>query len=128
MQATGRDAKTRKQFRYHPRWTALRDADKYARLVGFCRALPRVRRRVARDLRQRGLTQQKVIATIIKLMEATLIRVGNEEYARQNRSYGLTTLRDRHAKVRGDTVRLIFRGKTGKEIEAEMTDRRVARV
>ena len=128
MQATGRDARNRKQFRYHTRWTALRDADKYARLIGFCRALPRVRRRVARDLRQPGLTQEKVIATIIKLMETTLIRVGNEEYARQNRSYGLTTLRDRHVRVRGNTVRLMFRGKTGKEVEAEVTDRRVARV
>jgi DNA topoisomerase-1 len=128
MQATGRDARKRKQFRYHPRWTALRDADKFGRLIGFCQALPRVRRRVARDLRQPGLTQQKVIATIIKLMEMTLIRVGNEEYARQNRSYGLTTLRDRHATVRGNTVRLMFRGKTGKEVEAEVTDRRVARV
>jgi DNA topoisomerase-1 len=127
-QATGRDAKKRKQFRYHPRWTALRDADKYARLIGFCRALPRVRRRVSRDLRQPGLTQQKVIATIIKLLETTLIRVGNEEYARDNGSFGLTTLRDRHAKVRGNTVRLMFRGKTGKEVEAEVMDKRVARV
>ena len=128
LQATGRDARGRKQFRYHPRWTALRDANKYSRLIGFCAVLPKIRRRVARDLRAPELTHEKVIATIVKLMETTLIRVGNEEYARQNRSYGLTTLRDRHAKVRGGTVRLVFRGKSGKDVEAEVTDRRVARV
>ena len=128
MQATGRDAKGRKQFRYHPRWTALRDADKYSRLIGFSQALPRIRRRVARDLRRPQLSQEKVIATVVKLLETTMVRVGNEEYARQNGSYGLTTLRDRHARVRGSTVRLIFKGKTGKEVEAEVTDRRVARV
>jgi DNA topoisomerase I len=128
VQATGRDARGRKQFRYHPNWTALRDADKYSRLIRFCRALPRIRRRVARDLHKPGLSQEKVIATIVKLMETTFIRVGNEEYAQQNGSYGLTTLRDRHAKVRGSTVRLMFRGKTGKEVDAEVTDRRIARV
>lgn len=128
LQATGRDAKGRKQFRYHPRWTALRDANKYSRLIGFCGVLPKIRRRVARDLRRPGLDQEKVIATIVTLMEMTLIRVGNEEYARQNRSYGLTTLRDRHVKVRGGTMRLMFRGKSGKDVEAEVTDRRVVRV
>ena len=124
LQATGRDARGRKQFRYHPRWTALRDANKYERLIGFCRVLPKIRRRVARDLRRPELSHEKVVATIVKLMEATLIRVGNEEYARQNGSYGLTTLRDRHVKVRGSTVRLMFRGKSGKEV----ADKRVARV
>ena len=128
LQATGRDARGRKQFRYHPRWTALRDANKYSRLVGFCKVLPLIRRRVARDLRKPGLEHEKVVATIVKLMELTLIRVGNDEYARQNRSYGLTTLRDRHAKVRGSTVRLRFRGKSGKDVEAEVNDRRVARI
>lgn len=128
LQATGRDAKGRKQFRYHPRWTALRHANKYSRLIGFCIVLPKIRRRVARDLRGPGLTHVKIVATIIRIMETTLIRVGNEEYARQNRSYGLTTLRDRHASVRGSTVRLMFRGKSGKDVEAEVTDRRVARV
>lgn len=128
LQATGRDAKGRKQHRYHPRWTALRDADKYSRLIAFCRALPKIRRRVSRDLRKPGLTHEKVVATIVRLMETTLIRVGNEEYARQNGSYGLTTLRDKHAKVRGSTVHLMFRGKSGKEVEAEVTDRRIARV
>jgi DNA topoisomerase I len=128
LQATGRDDRRRKQFRYHPRWTALRDASKYERLIGFCRVMPKLRRRVARDLRRPELTHEKVVATVIRLMEATLIRVGNEEYARENRSYGMTTLRDRHAKVRGSTVRLIFRGKSGKEVDAEVTDKRVARV
>ena len=128
MQATGRDAKGRKQFRYHARWTAQRDEDKYSRLIGFCRVLPRLRRRVSRDLKRPGLDQEKVVATIVRLMETTLIRVGNEEYARQNGSYGLTTLRQRHAKVNGTTVRLKFKGKSGKEVDAEVSDRRVARV
>lgn len=128
LQATGRDARRRKQSVYHPQWTALRDADKFAHLVGFCRALPRIRRRVARDLRTRGLSQQKVVAAIVRLLETTFIRVGNEEYASENKSFGLTTLRDRHAKVRGGTIRLAFRGKSGKDVEAEVTDPRVARV
>jgi len=128
LQATGRDAKGRKQFRYHPRWTALRDENKYARLIGFCAVLPRIRRRVARDLKRPGLDQEKVVATIVRLMETTLIRVGNEEYAKQNGSFGLTTLRNRHARVKGSTVRLKFMGKSGKEVDAEVTDRRVARV
>ncbi len=128
LQATGRDAKGRKQFRYHPRWTALRDENKYSRLIGFCAVLPRIRRRVARDLKRPGLDREKVLATIVRLMETTFIRVGNEEYARQNGSFGLTTLRSRHAKVRGSTVRLKFMGKSGKEVDAEVTDRRVARV
>ena len=128
LQATGRDARQRKQFRYHPRWTALRDANKYSRLIGFCGVLPRIRRRVRRDMRRPGLSHEKVVATVVKLMEKTLIRVGNDEYAKQNGSFGLTTLRGRHARVRGGTVRLRFRGKSGKEIEAEVTDRRVARV
>jgi DNA topoisomerase I len=128
LQATGRDARRRKQFRYHPRWTAERDADKFSHLVGFCRVLPRIRRRVARDLRAPGLSQQKVVAAIVRLLEATFIRIGNEEYASQNGSFGLTTLRSRHAIVRGSTIRLSFRGKGGKEVEAEVTDPRVARV
>ena len=128
LQATGRDARRRKQFRYHPRWTAERDADKFSHLVGFCRVLPRIRQRVARDLRAPGLSQQKVVAAIVRLLEATFIRIGNEEYASQNGSFGLTTLRNRHAIVRGSTIRLSFRGKGGKEVEAEVTDPRVARV
>ncbi|TMC96504.1 MAG: DNA topoisomerase IB [Chloroflexi bacterium] len=128
IQATGRDARGRKQFRYHTLWTAHRDADKFSQVVGFCRVLPRIRRRVSRDLRAPGLSQEKVIAAIVRLLERTFIRVGNEEYASQNGSFGLTTLRDRHAKVRGATIRLSFPGKSGKDVEAEVTDPRVARV
>jgi DNA topoisomerase-1 len=128
LQATGRDARGRKQFKYHPRWRETRDADKYARLLGFARALPRIRARVARDLRLPGLPREKVIATLVKLLETTLARVGNEEYARENGSFGLTTLRDRHVKVRGATVRFLFRGKSGREHQLGVTDRRVANV
>jgi DNA topoisomerase-1 len=128
LQATGRDERGRKQFRYHPRWRETRDADKYARLVGFARTLPRIRSRVARDLRRRGLPREKVIATIVKLLETTFARVGNEEYARDNRSFGLTTLRDRHVNVKGATVRFLFRGKSGREHALAVTDRRVAGV
>ena len=128
LQATGRDARQRKQFLYHERWTAWRDADKYSRVIGFSKVLPRIRRRVARDLREPGLSHARVVAAIVRLMETTLIRVGNERYAKQNRSFGLTTLQDRHVRVRGSTLRLRFRGKSGKLVEAEVTDRRVARI
>lgn len=128
LQATGRDERGRKQFRYHPRWRETRDADKYARLVGFAHALPRIRARVARDLRLQGLPRDKVIATIVRLLETTFARVGNEEYARENGSFGLTTLRNRHVNVRGATVRFLFRGKSGREHELGVTDRRVASV
>jgi len=128
LQATGRDARGRKQHRYHPTWRETRDADKYARLAGFARALPRIRSRVSRDLRRNGLPREKVVATIVRLLETTFARVGNEEYARKNRSFGLTTLRDRHVKVRGAAVRFLFRGKSGREIELGVTDRRVAGV
>jgi len=109
LQATGRDDRGRKQSRYHAKWHEMRDADKYARLVGFARTLPRIRSRVARDLRRKGLPREKVIATIVRLLETTFARVGNEEYARQNGSFGLTTLRDRHVTVKGATVRFLFR-------------------
>jgi DNA topoisomerase I len=128
IQATGRDARGRKQFRYHDLWTAQRDESKFSRIIGFCQALPRIRRRVAKDLRTPGLSQEKVVAAIVRLLETTLIRVGNEEYAKENRSFGLTTLRDRHAEVRGRSIRLTFRGKSGRDIETEVTDRRAARV
>ena len=104
LQATGRDERGRKQFLYHPRWRETRDADKYAKLVAFARALPRIRSRVARDLRRKGLPREKVIATIVRLLETTFARVGNEEYARDNGSFGLTTHRDRHVTVKGATV------------------------
>src|SRR5919106_5900018 len=99
LQATGRDARGRKQYRYHPRWREVRDAAKYGRLIEFARSLPRIRRRTDRDLRRRGLPREKVLAVVVRLLEETLIRVGNDEYARDNRSYGLSTMRDRHVDV-----------------------------
>ncbi len=128
LQATGRDARGRKQHRYHPRWREVRDADKFGRMAGFATALPRIRRRVARDLRRKGLPKEKVVATIVRLLETTYARIGNEEYAKENRSFGLTTLRNRHVDVRGDTVRFVFKGKSGIEATVGVTDRRVARV
>jgi DNA topoisomerase I len=128
IQATGRDARGRKQYRYHPRWRDIRDTNKYGRMVAFAKALPHIRRRVERDLAQPGLKREKVLATVVRLLETTLVRVGNEEYARDNQSYGLTTLRDRHADVDGSSVRLMFRGKGGKRHEVGIEDRRVAKV
>jgi DNA topoisomerase-1 len=128
LQATGRDARGRKQYRYHPRWRAVRDEAKYGRLIEFARALPRIRRRTDRDLRRRGLPREKVLALVVRLLEATLIRVGNDEYARENRSYGLSTMRDRHVEVRGATMRFSFRGKGGKEHDIDVRDERLARV
>ena len=124
IQATGRDARGRKQYRYHPRWREVRDEAKYGRMIDFAQALPRIRAPADRDLRRRGLPREKVLAPVVRLLEATLIRVGNEEYARENRSFGLTTLRDRHVKVDGASVRFSFRGKWGKEHEVPITDRR----
>jgi DNA topoisomerase I len=128
IQATGRDARGRKQYRYHERWRAVRDENKYGRMVDFARALPRLRRRVARDLRRRGLPREKVLAVVVRLLEMTLMRVGNQEYARENRSFGLTTLRGRHARVRGARVGFVFRGKGGKEHQVSIVDRRLARI
>lgn len=128
LQATGRDARGRKQYRYHPRWRVHRDATKFDRMLDFGRALPRIRRRVASDLRARGLPQAKVLATIVRLLECTLVRVGNEEYARTNGSFGLTTLRDRHVALTGETVNLEFRGKSGIAQRVSVTDRAVARI
>ena len=128
IQATGRDARGRKQYRYHPRWREVRDAAKYGQLIEFARALPRIRRRTDRDLRRRGMPREKVLALVVRLLEETLIRVGNEEYARENRSFGLSTLRERHVTVRGDHLRFQFRGKGGKEHEIGIRDRRLARL
>jgi DNA topoisomerase-1 len=128
LQATGRDVRGRKQPLYHPRWRVVRDANKFDRMVGFARKLPRIRRRVASDIRRTGLPKEKVVATIVKLLEMTFARIGNEEYARENRSFGLTTLRDRHVTVRGATVKFLFTGKSGREVSVALTDRRVARV
>lgn len=128
LQATGRDARGRKQYRYHPRWRAVRDESKYDRLVAFARALPRLRRRVRRDLRRRGLPREKAIAAVVRLLESTLIRVGNEEYAETNGSFGLTTLRNRHALVHGSAIRFSFRGKSGIKREVELHDARLAKI
>jgi DNA topoisomerase-1 len=114
LQATGRDAKGRKQYRYHPDWRATRDETKFERMPAFARALPLLRRRTRADLARTGLPRPKVLAAIVQLLERSLIRVGNEEYVRQNQSFGLTTLRDRHVKVRGETLQFHFRGKSGK--------------
>jgi DNA topoisomerase-1 len=128
LQATGRDARRRKQYRYHPRFRAARERYKYRRLLAFARSLPAIRRRVRRDLRRRGLPREKVLATVVALLERTLVRVGNPRYARENRSFGLTTLRDRHARVAGARVRLRFRGKGGRLHEVDIEDRRVATI
>jgi DNA topoisomerase-1 len=128
LQATGRDARGRKQYRYHPRWRQVRDETKYYRLIGFAQALPAIRRRTDADLRKAGLPKEKVLATVVQLLEKTLIRVGNDEYARQNRSFGLTTLRDGHVEVAGGRVTFSFRGKSGVEHEVDLADRRLARV
>ena len=128
IQATGRDAKGRKQYRYHPRWREMRDEAKYDRLVSFGRGLPALRAQVERDLALPGLPQRKLLAAVVRLLETTLIRVGNEEYARQNDSFGLTTMRDRHVNVSGATLRFRFKGKSGKEHEVDVMDRRLAAI
>jgi DNA topoisomerase I len=128
IQATGRDARGRKQYRYHALWRQVRDEAKYERSIAFGEALPRLRRRVERDLRSRGLERRKVVAAVVRLLDTTLMRVGNEEYARQNRSYGLTTLRDQHGRVRGSELRFSFKGKAGKRHEVSLRDRRLARI
>ncbi len=128
LQATGRDAKGRKQDRYHERFRAIRDEAKYERMLDFARALPKIRERVDADLRSPTLTRERVLATIVRLLETTQIRVGNEEYAKDNRSYGLTTLREKHVAVEGSRVRFRFRGKSGKDHDVEVSDGRVARV
>ncbi len=128
IQATGRDSRGRKQYRYHPRWREVRDATKYDRTVAFGLALPLIRDRTEQHLAMPGLPREKVLATVVRLLEATLIRVGNDEYARDNNSFGLTTLRDRHADVTGSTIEFRFRGKGGKLTTSKVTDARVARI
>jgi DNA topoisomerase-1 len=128
LQATGRDARGRKQYRYHPKWRVVRDETKYDRMIGFAQALPVIRRRTAADLRKPALTREKVLGLVVQLLEKTLIRVGNDEYAKQNRSFGLTTLRDGHVDVRGGRVRFSFRGKSGVEHEIDLDDSRLARI
>lgn len=128
LQATGRDARGRKQYRYHPEWRLVRDHTKFERLTDFAQRLPALRRRILRDLEREGLPRERVLAAVVQLLEETLIRVGNPEYARDNASYGLTTLRRRHATVDGARVRFEFTGKGGKRWAADADDRRVAAV
>lgn len=128
LQATGRDARGRKQYRYHADFRALREDAKFEHMLDFAAALPRIRAKVDDDMGLRGLPADKVLATVVHLLETTMIRVGNDSYARQNRSHGLTTLRDRHADIRGSTVRFRFRGKSGKEWDLNIRARRVARI
>lgn len=128
LQAVGRDAKGRKQYRYHPLWRAVRDDVKYERMMAFATALPSLRRRVGADLRRLPLSREHVLATVIRLLEQTLIRVGNDEYARANRSYGLTTLHNRHVRVRGSRVRFRFRAKSGVSQAVEIRDEALARL
>ncbi len=126
LQAVGRDARGRKQYRYHPRWRLVRDEAKFGKMLEFGKALPEIRRRVGKDLARPGLPRQKVLAAIVKLLEITLARVGNEEYAKQNRSFGLTTLRNRHVKVEGTYLAFDFRGKHGIDHHIDLRDRRLA--
>src|SRR5437763_9641730 len=128
IQATGRDARRRKQYLYHERWREVRDENKYDRIIDFAKALPKIRRRVAKDLKLSGLPREKVLATVVQLLERTFIRIGNDEYARENKSFGLTTMKDRHVEVKGSKLRFRFRGKSGKDHEVDMTDRRTAKI
>jgi DNA topoisomerase-1 len=128
IQATGRDARGRKQYRYHPRWREVRDSNKFEHMIDFAAALPAIRARVAEDMAKRGLPREKVLATVVSLLENTLIRVGNLDYAKQNKSYGLTTLRDRHVDVNGGSLKFQFKGKSGKTWNLKVRDRRIARI
>jgi DNA topoisomerase-1 len=128
LQATGRDARGRKQYRYHTRWRELRDETKFDKLISFGEALPSIRRGTARDLRQQGLPREKVLAAAVQLLDRTLIRVGNEEYRRQNESFGLTTLRNEHVKISGPTISFKFNGKSGIKHAIDLSDGRLARI
>ena len=128
LQATGRDARGRKQYRYHPHWRETRDATKYERMLAFSAVLPKLRARVTRDLELEGMPRNKVLATVVRLLDTTLIRVGSEEYARDNKSYGLTTLRKKHLSVKSGTLRFQFRGKSGIEHDVSVNDARIARI
>jgi DNA topoisomerase-1 len=128
LQATGRDDRDRKQYRYHPRWREVRDDSKYGRMLAFGKALPKIRARVESDLARTGLPHDKVTAAVVRLLERTLIRVGNDEYARTNESFGLTTLRDDHVDLNSNSVHFVFRGKSGKEHAVDLQDRRLARI
>ena len=128
IQATGRDLRDRKQYRYHTRFREVRDETKYDRILEFAESLPGIRAKVDEDLGKPGLCKDRVLATLVRLLEITLIRVGNEEYARKNGSFGLTTMRTRHVDVSGSTLVFHFRGKSGKDHEVSVRDRRLARI
>jgi DNA topoisomerase I len=128
IQATGRDVRGRKQYRYHPKWREVRDETKFGRMLAFSEALPQLRRRVESDLGLSGLPREKVLATVVRLLECTGIRVGNDEYARTNNSFGLTTLQDDHVEISGSTIHFEFRGKSGKTHAVSLSDRRLARI
>ena len=128
LQATGRDARGRKQYRYHSRWREVRDEAKYNKLLIFTQVLPQLRARVEEDLKRPGLQRERVLAAIVRLMELTFFRVGNSEYAKANESFGLTTLRDRHVAIEGSRIHIRFRGKSGKHHETDINDRRLARI
>lgn len=128
IQATGRDAKGRKQYRYHERFREVRDGNKYDHMLEFAQALPGIRERIDIDMARRGLPREKVLATIVRLLETTMIRVGNADYAKQNKSYGLTTLNDRHVTVESGELRFRFKGKSGKQWNLKLADRRIAKI
>ncbi|NML43460.1 DNA topoisomerase IB [Ramlibacter sp. G-1-2-2] len=128
LQATGRDARGRKQYRYHPQFREVRESTKYEHMLEFARALPAVRAKLAEHMALRGLPREKVLATVVHLLESTLIRVGNDDYARENKSYGLTTLRNPHVKVEGSELRFQFKGKSGKTWRLQVKDRRIAKI
>ena len=128
LQATGRDARGRKQYRYHPEFRAVRESTKYEHMLEFAKALPAIRAKLAEHMALRGLPREKVLATVVHLLETTLIRVGNDDYAKENKSYGLTTLRNPHVKVDGSELRFQFKGKSGKQWRLQVKDRRIARI
>ena len=128
LQATGRDARGRKQYRYHPRWREIRDENKYSRMIAFGKALPKVRKQLETQLAKPGMGREKVMAAVLSLLDQTLIRIGNSQYARDNRSYGLTTLRNKHVDVKGSKIYFDFRGKSGVEHRLSVTDRRLANI
>lgn len=128
IQATGRDDRGRKQYRYHQRWREVRDSTKYERMLDFGKALPAIRERISADMGKRGLPREKVLATVVHLLENTLIRIGNATYSKENKSFGLTTLQDRHVEVDGGKLRFQFKGKSGKTWNLQVKDRRIARI
>jgi DNA topoisomerase I len=128
IQATGRDLRGRKQYRYHDRWREVRDENKYGRITEFAEALPKIRRQITRDIKLKGLPREKILAAVVRLLDRTFMRIGNEEYARFNKSFGLTTMQDRHVTVNGSHLLFRFRGKSGREHEVGLTDQRIAKI